>query len=84
MRGKVIIGLFAICILRLSSSVNTGRKASISEIAFGRIVDYERIRGSFPFMARLNMDGAHCGGAMISDRYKSWVIFFLFFCLILR
>ena len=50
----------------LVSAVRTGGKG---EIANGVVVDYNTAKASYPFMARLVMDGAiRCGGAVISRR----------------
>ena len=60
-------------IFRFSNSINTGRNVTNIEIAYGDLVDFSTIKGSYSFMARLIMDGGRCGGALISDRCNSWV-----------
>ena len=50
-------------------AVNTGRRPRPREIAYGTTVDYSLMKISYPFMARLIMDGEKCGGAVIADRY---------------
>ena len=49
-------------------AVNTG-KPRPREIAYGTTVDYSLMKISYPFMARLIIDGERCGGAVIADRY---------------
>ena len=49
-------------------SLNKGRGRP-KEIAYGSKVDYGIMKRSYPFMARLIMDGGErCGGAVIADR----------------
>ena len=60
----------AFIFLPLVSSVNKGRTKTSHEIAYGTVVDYSVVKISYPFMARIIMDGSfRCGGALISDRW---------------
>ena len=45
--------------------VNT-EKGRATEIAFGTAVDYSFAKKSYPFMARIILDGNKCGGVLIS------------------
>ena len=43
---------------------------TIAEIGYGSVVDYASAKSSYPFMARIIMDGRKCGGALISDNLR--------------
>ena len=57
-----------VMIVVISEGVSQGRGRP-KEIAYGSKVDYGIMKRSYPFMARLIMDGGErCGGAVIADR----------------
>ena len=67
----MVILAWVFCVMfGLRATVNTGwrRGDSSPEIAFGQVVDYAAIKGSYSFMARLVFDGQRCGGAVIAER----------------
>ena len=51
-------------------NVNAVNKGLIKsrEIAYGTTVDYSLMKISYPFMARLVLDGEKCGGAVIASK----------------
>ena len=63
-----ILSFLCLISLQCVRAVNTGRQSQ-KEIAYGTIVDYSLMKISYPFMARLIIDGERCGGAVIADRY---------------
>ena len=69
-QGMETTSLVFCLVLALGSCVNTGRRTTGKrpEIAYGTLVDYPSIKRSYPYIARLNLDGYRCGGALIADR----------------
>ena len=63
-----ILSLLCLFSLLCARAVNKGRSRP-REIAYGKTVDYSLMKISYPFMARLIIDGEKCGGAVIADRY---------------
>ena len=60
--------LFFICIYYIATVCVVGVKWN-REIANGAVVDYATMRRSYPFMARLVLDGAfRCGGSVVAEK----------------